>query len=281
MVDASRAPQPAANAVWRARARALANSPTARFFVIGALLFAVHRLVAGDPRVITVTPGVKADVERRFRDHQGRPPSKAELAKALTDWKREEALYREALHEQLDRDDPTIRSVLADKLRSRAALGIAKREPSRVELERWLAAHRELYETPRRYDYELVRFPKSEASAEQQLGEYQRALADGKDPRTLGRPIFGAKLGPEDLQKRLGPALATRVAGLSPGRWERFDGDTDLVLVRLKGVEGGGTPSFDELRAQLIADLTFSERQQAVERAVQAIIDRYRFEEQP
>ena len=48
------------------------RDPTLRFFAIGALLFVVHRVATGDPRVIAVTPGVRADLERRFRDHRGR-----------------------------------------------------------------------------------------------------------------------------------------------------------------------------------------------------------------
>src|SRR6187402_1721946 len=75
------------------------RDPTLRFFAIGALLFVVHRVATGDPRVIAVTPGVRADLKRRFRDHRGREPSPAELEQELSAWKRDEALYREALHD--------------------------------------------------------------------------------------------------------------------------------------------------------------------------------------
>lgn len=254
------------------------QDPTARFFAIGALLFVAHRALVGDERAIVVTPGVKADLARKFRDHQGREPTAPELAQALTEWKREEALYREALLEQLDRDDPTIRAVLADKVRARAALSVTAREPSDAELERWLGAHPDLYAVPLRYDYESVTFAKTEGSAAETRDAYQRALGEGKDPRTLGRPIVGGKVPLDILRRRLGPELSEFLIGLPKGRWERFENESSLLLIRLNGTEGG-LPPLAEVRARVSGDLLAAERQRAVDRAVQAIVDRYRFEE--
>jgi hypothetical protein len=262
------------------RAWKLTRDPTFRFFVIGALLFFAHRLIAGDPNVITITPGTRADLERRFRDHKGRAPTHAELTQALDAWKREEALYREALHDDLDRDDPSIRTVLADKVRARAALGVQKREPSDAELERFLAAERARYEMPLRYGYETVVFAKSEESAERKREEYERALNEGKDPSTLGRPVLGGNLPFELLSQKFGAALAKRVVRLAPGQWERFDDAENLLLLRVKGVQGG-MPSFAELRPRLVADLLAAEREKAVEQTVREVVGRYRFEETP
>jgi hypothetical protein len=252
-------------------AKRLASDPTVRFFALGALIFIGHRLMAGDPRVIEVTPGVKADLERRVRDHKkDRPPTPDELRAALDAWKREEALYREALHEGLDRDDPAIRTLLADKLRA----------PSDAELEAWLRQNSARYETPRRYDYQTVSFARSETDAERLRDEYEQQIRAGKDPATLDRPIVGGKLPIEVLRERLGPALADRIAGLPLGRWERVEDGEHLMLARLKRVEGGGAGSLAELRPRLSADLLNAEREQAVERAVREVVGRYRFEEQ-
>ena len=107
------------------------------FLAIGMLLFVGHRLVTGDPRAVAVTPGLKAELARRFRDsHDGRAPSAQELAGELRGWERDEALYREALRDRLDRNDGTIRTVLADRVRARAALGVPKREPTDADLDR-------------------------------------------------------------------------------------------------------------------------------------------------
>lgn len=252
--------------------------PVVHFFVVGVLLFLAHRLVVGDPRVVVVTPGVRAEVERRFRDSHERPPSPSELESALEAWKREEALYREALRDGLDRNDATIRTVLADRVRARASLGIPQRAPSAADLDGWLASHRSLYEMPRRYDYGMVAFPKAQESASAERDQYDRALKQGADPRALGRPIVGGDLTAQDLDERLGPVLAARVASLPVGQWQRLESDQDLLLVRLNAVEGG-LPDADQLHKRLLADWLYADQKQAADQAVQAILDRYRFEE--
>jgi hypothetical protein len=288
---------------WKRRLLLLFTEPTVHFFAFGALLFLAHRLIVGDPRVIVVSPGVKTDLERRFRDRRGRPPSGSELDVELRGWKRDEALYREALRDRLDRDDSAIRTILADRVRARAALGVANREPSGAELQQWLAAHRSRYETPRRYDYQSVAFPKAQPPgdresgkgsatlprrtapgtsnaaqpASEQLEKYAQALKEGADPSALGRPIVGGDLTAQDLQQRFGVGLAARVQGLPIGRWQRLESQQSLLLVRLNAVEGG-LPRPDELHQRLVADWSFAQQQQAVDEAVQAIVGRYRFE---
>jgi len=263
---------------WKRRASRLLAEPILHFFVVGALLFVAHRLVVGDPRVVVVTPGVKAEVERRFRDGHARPPSPSELDDELRRWERDEALYREALHDGLDRNDATIRTVLADRVRARASLGIPTREPSAADLDSWLATHRSLYETSRRYDYSAVAFPRAAPAASAEREKYERALKDGADPRALGRPIAGGDLTAEDLNARLGPTLAAQIQSQPVGQWHRLESDKDLLLARLNAVEGG-LPDPDELHKRLLADWAYDEHKQAGDKAVQAIVDGYRFEE--
>jgi hypothetical protein len=260
------------------RAAGLLAEPTVRFFAVGALLFVAHRLVAGNPRVIVVTGGVKAEVERRFRDQHGRAPSPPELDGELRTWERDEALYREALRDGLDRDDGTVRAVLTDRVRARAALGVTRHEPTGAELERWLAEHRSLYETPRRYDYGIVTFPRTERSAAAERERYERELNQGGNPMTAARPIVGATLTADELGQRVGAELAARIRALPVAQWQRLETEQALLLVRLNAVTGG-LPAPDELHGRLLADWMYADRKQAVDRAVQAIVDRYRFEQ--
>ena len=64
------------------------------------------------------------------------------------------------------------------------------------------------------------------------------------------------------------------------GQWRRLESEDSLLLVRLNAI-GGGLPAADELHQRLAADWSFAERQRAVDEAVQAIVDRYRFEGRP
>jgi hypothetical protein len=258
----------------------LLSEPLLSFFCIGALLFVAQRWVAGDPRTITVTPGLRAELRRRFQDLNGRKPEPAELAKALAQWQRDEALFREALHERLDRDDPSVRAALIDKMHARAALEVPKREPTPAELDTWLAAHRSQYESPLRYDFEYVIFPKSEREALSERERFAVALERGANAASLGRSVAGGTLSEADLQVRLEPELAALIPRLALVKWQRLETQKAFLLARLIRVEGG-LPSPEVLRPQLIVDWTFDHRQQAVARVLQRTVDRYRIEQSP
>jgi hypothetical protein len=254
------------------------REPTVHFFTFGALLFLVHRLVVGDPHTIVVSQGLRAELARRFHDQAGRAPDPAELEGALRDWKRDEALFREALRERLDRDDPSIRNILIGNLRARMALEAPKRDPSVAEVDRWFATHRSLYERPLRYTLEWVAFGRVTGSAAPQRETFQRAAESGADPRFLGKPIFGATLTTDEVRDKLGAGVSDRLAGFPLARWQPAESASDLLLVRVNEVDGG-LPSPEELRPRLIVDLANAERESSVERAVQSVVERYRFEE--
>jgi hypothetical protein len=256
------------------------REPTLHFLLLGVGLFLAHRLVVGDPRVIVVTRGLRADLERRWRDENGRRPTAEELAAALDRWKRDEALYREALREHLDRDDPTVRIVLADKLRNRAVEEMPKAEPTDQELDRFLAQHRDAYEIPLHYDFELVPFAKTEAAAEKLRSTYASALAGGAKPATLGRPILSGSLTRDDLAGRYGAAMAAALCALPVGSWQGLENQDGWWLARVNRVEGG-LPSRDEIRPRLVSDWGKARRQEAIERMVRAVLGRYRIEERP
>jgi len=262
---------------WRNRARLLLAEPVVHFFALGLLLFVAHRVFVGAPRTVVVTPGVRAELARRFQDANGRAPNGDELAADVHKWAIDEALFREAARDQLDRDDPGIRSILADKMRMRAAFEVPKREPTDAELDAWLAAHRALYQVPPRYDFEFIAFPKTDAHAREQIDSFDRAIKDGKNPASLGRPVIGGNLTAEDLKARVEPELADGIPRLSPGGWQRIETAKSLVLARLKRVDAGTPP-----REQLVADWKRATEKEAVDRVLQrTVLDRYRFEEQP
>jgi hypothetical protein len=256
------------------------REPLVHFFFVGALLFFARRWVASDPRTITVTPGLQAELKRRFRDLNGRPPDSAEFAAALKQWEHDEALFREALRDHLDRDDSAVRSALVDKMHARAAFEVPKREPTDTELQSWLGAHQSQYQTPLRYDFEFLAFPKSEPAAQIELAKCESQVLAGANASSLGRPLIGATLSVADMKGRIEPELAARIPGLPLGQWQRVDTSQNLLLARVKQVEGG-LPSLEELRPRLVADWSFAVREEGVERILQRTIERYHVEERP
>jgi hypothetical protein len=256
------------------------REPALHFFVLGALLFGAHHLVAGEPRTIVVTPGLKADLARRFRDDQGRQPTAAEQARALRDWQRDEALFRQALAEKLDQNDRVIRGILIDKLRARAVQQVPAREPTEPELANWLKDHRSLYETPKRYALEWLSFAKTQVSPSEERAANAKKLNNGADARSLGRPHFGAKLTVDEVKDRLGVELSSHVAALPLGQWHPSENANELLLVRVDQVEGGLPPE-DELRPRVILDCGVALREQEAQKELDKLVAQYRFQERP
>ncbi len=256
----------------------LLREPTLHFFAIAAAALLVQRLIVGDPHTIELTPALKADLLRRYHDQMGRAATPVEAAGVLANWKAEEALYREALRDRLDRDDPTVRNLLIGKMRERLLLQTPLGEPSQADLQQFLEQHRADYELPVLYEHEYVVFPKQQPGAEQLRAKYERQLAAGATPASLGLRSTVANLNRERIEQEFGPAVADQVRSLPLGQWRELETNDRLLLVKMNAIQGGlAAPAL--LREQLLAGFQASMAQKAVEQATQVVMRRYRFEE--
>ena len=256
----------------------LLREPTLHFFVVAAVALLVQRSIVGDARTIELTPALEADLLRRYHDQVGRAATPVEAEAVLANWKAEEALYREALRERLDRDDPTVRNLLINKLRERLLLQTPQREPSEAELQQFLEQHRADYELPLLYEHEYVVFPKQEPGAEQLRAKYERQLAAGATPASLGLRSTVANVNRERIEQEFGPGVADQIRSLPAGQWRELETNDRLLLVKLNGIQGGlAAPAV--LHEQLLAGWRASQAQKAVEQATQVVMRRYRFEE--
>lgn len=263
---------------WKHRANHLLSDPIARFFSLGLIIFAAHRFLKDTPSQIEISRGLRADLSRQFQDQMGRAPRASEIETRLGKWKLDEALYREALRMGLDREDATIRALLIDRLRARIAVESRISEPTEADLDQWLAQHRDLYETQTLYEHEYVVFATNEDAPARRRATAAQALKAGARPSELGLRSVVAKINRDRIEQDFGTDLAARICGLPLHEWQALDGPTSLLLVRMNSVEGG-LPTREKLRDRLTADWQAAMRQAAVERASQAIVARYHFEE--
>jgi hypothetical protein len=259
------------------KASRLLREPTLHFFVLAAAAFLAHRLVLGDPHTIELTPRLKADLVRRYQDQIGRPPTSAEVEACVAAWKVDEALYREALRQGLDRDEPTVRNLLISTLRERLMLQTRLPEPTEAELQHYLEQHRADYETPLIFEHEFVAFPK-QPGAERERDKYERSLAAGATPASLGLRSTAANVDRARIEREFGPEVADKIQHLPTGQWQKLETGDRLLLVKLHGIQGGlAAPAL--LHQQLLAGFQAAKRQEALERVSQEIARRYRFEE--
>ncbi len=257
----------------------LLREPTLHFFAVAAAALLLQRSVVGDVRTIELTPALKADLLRRYRDQIGQAPTPAQAASMLANWKAEEVLYREALREKLDRDDPAVRNLLIGKMRERLLLQAPQREPSEAELQQFLAQNRADYELPLLYEHEYVVFPKQDPEAEQQRAKYERKLAAGATVTSLGLRSTVANVNRERIEQEFGAAVAEQIRNLPAGpAWHELETSDRLLLVKMNGVQGGLAPP-PQLHEQLLAGWRLASAQKIVEQATEAVAERYRFEE--
>jgi hypothetical protein len=257
----------------------LLREPTLHFFVVAAVVLFGQRLVAGHPRTIEITPALEADLLRRYQDQLSRPPTSAEAEAFMAGWKADEALYREALREGIDRDDTTVRSVLINKMRERMVLQTRMREPTEAELAGYLERHRDEFEAPLIYEHEYVVFAKQPGAAEERA-KYQRQLATGATPASLGLRTTAANVNRERIEQEFGAEAAQKIRVLPPAQWTELEAGDRLLLVKLIRVHGG-LPPRDELRPRLLAGWKGEVARKAIAEATRVIAESYRFEEKP
>ncbi len=258
----------------------LLREPTLHFFVIAALVLLGQRLAQGDSHTIELTPALKADLLRRYQDQLSRPPTPAEVEAFLASWKAEEALYREALREGIDRDDAGVRNVLVAKMRERLLLEKRLPEPTDADLEQYLERHRDQFEAPLIYEHEWVAFPKRSPTAERERAKAREQLAVGATPAALGLRSTAANVDRARIEQEFGPGAADQIAGLPPGRWQELETNDRWLLVKLIRVHGG-LPPVEQLHARLVAGWKGEVAQKTLAEATRRVAERYRVEETP
>ena len=256
----------------------LLREPTLHFFAVAAAALLLQRLIVGDAQTIALTPALKADILRRYNDQMGRAATPAEADGVLANWKTEEVLYREALRERLDRDDPAVRNLLIGKMRERLLLQKPLGEPSEAELQQFLEAHRADYEAPLLYEHEFVVFPKQEPGSEQLRAKSERQLAAGATPASLGLRSTVANVNRERIEQEFGPTVAGEIRKLPLGQWHELETNDRLLLVKMNGIQGGLAPPA-LLHEQLLAGWKGSQAQKVMAQAAASVTRRYRFEE--
>jgi hypothetical protein len=256
----------------------LLREPTLHFFAVALVVLLGQRLWEGDPFTIVLSPALKADLLRRYQDQLSRPPTPAEVDAFMTAWKAEEALYREALREGIDRDDATVRNVLVTKMRERLLLQKRLPEPTEADLEQYLERHRAEFEAPLIYEHEWVAFPKQQPGSAQERARYAVKLAAGATPASLGLRSTAANVDRARIEQEFGAGFAEKIGELSPGHWQELETADRLLLVKLSRIHGG-LPPREELRVRLVAGWKGEVAQKALAEATQGVAAHYRVEE--
>lgn len=270
MVEAKASPSRPEAAAWL-------REPLVHFLILGAVLFALDRVVISsrdDPRTIYVDAAVDAQARKAFHDARGREPDAKELQALRRVWLDNEVLYREGLAMGVDKGDTTIRDRVIFKALEIVAANVALPPIDDAGLRAWFEKNRARYDEPRRYDFQEA------VVAGAATGQSARELADllnsgrGGDVGAGLRVYKGRPL--DNVVAGYGMAFVETLDAAPQGEWRVMASKDGPRAIRLLSIEGSKPADFARLRNvvhQDWVDATLAEQRSA---AVDGIAKKYR-----
>lgn len=252
--------------------KTLLREPLLHFLLLGAGLFVLYRLVAGEdvgPNEIVVSARAVEGLAENWQRTWQRPPTQAELDGLVEDYVREEVLYREALATGLDRDDTIVRRRLRQKMEFVTDDLAAQVEPSDAELQQYLDQRPDAFRRPARVRFEHIYFSgdrrgeragadAAAALAQLQSPAGQRQAAQLGDPIALASSYQGIAV--DELDRLFGDGFAAQIVALPQGQWAGpSESGYGLHLVRVIELIPGSLPQLGEVR-ELVARELLAER---------------------
>ena len=260
----------------------LAREPLLHFLVAGAALFLLYHFVsdsepAGDEQIV-VTAGHIEHLTTLFLKARQRLPTESELTGLIDDFVVEEILYREAKNIGLDQDDTIIRRRLRQKMEFLFE-DFSRREPTREDLQEFLAENPERFRTDARITFEHVYLPEaSRAEAELLLTEIESTdsvTADDLFLSGLLPPRFELARQAE-IAAHLGGEFTEQLFDLDRGRWVGpVDSPFGVHLVYVEEVVPGRLPELDEVKDVVTRDWQVVRRAEAEREILEKLRAKY------
>ena len=258
----------------------------------GLLLALILMVVRGAPQAgdatgrVTFTEVDLKQVHARHLRTWNRPPTAAELRKAMEQYVRDEILYREALARDLDLNDPIVRLAMVRKVMMWGTARAEATEPTEKELQAYFSLRKERYRIPAVVDLVQVfvstdkRGDKARGDAEQLLTELRERDPSGDELEAYGDSIMLAHVNRDmsehDLDRTFGNGFGAAVAALTPGQWAGpVESGYGLHLVKVLRREDSTIPDWRGVRHKLVTDIQFEGRKAAEDQLYAEIAPRY------
>ncbi len=264
------------------------REPLVHFLVIGAVLFALFRLVDDAPpstAEIVVTRGQIDQLATSFRLVWQRPPTEQELQSLIEDLIREEVLYREAVALGLDRDDRVIRRRMRQKLEFLAEDLSAQIEPDEESLQTWFAAHPDAYVIDEGFSFQQIYLnpDRHGDSLDDDIAQILQTLSTANeevDITTLGDPILlpdaFTAMTRTRVEQTFGTSFATSLQDAATGSWVGpLESGYGRHIVHLSERLPGGMPELAEVRAAVARDWSAAQQQNTLDAHYQALRQAY------
>lgn len=266
----------------------LARDPLVHFIVLGALLFAADRLVAG-PRASNApaTPSASAEapdtritlsadarrllVEEQTRSY-GRAPTEAEMLAVIGRWVDEEVLYREGLARGLEKDDPRIRHLVAQKMSFVLEQTLVLPPPTDRDLQAWFDGHADRWARPALVDFTQVFVQGDDTKADERARSLLAQLEKGAEPGGMGDTFSGGRRYRRrsivDLAEAFGGDFTQGLAEQKEGAWALRRSRFGFHVVRIDKRSPAERPTLADVRAEVEEDFKRAQRAEKLTEAV-------------
>lgn len=262
--------------------------PLLHFFLIGAALFVVYRLVSGPdsaPGEIVVSVGQIEHLAAGYARTWHRQPTDAELKGLIDDWVRDEIATREAMALGLDKDDTVIRRRLRQKLDFVSEDVAAQAEPTDAELSAYLKAHPESFRVEPRFTFSQV-YLDPERHGDKLARDAARLLAQLKqaggqaDISKFGDSLLLEQtfrsMSAREVAVQFGEDFAARLAELSPGQWQGpIESGYGIHLVFVSERTEGQAPELSAVRDDVRREWENARRLEGNRKFYEDLLKRY------
>jgi hypothetical protein len=266
----------------------LFREPLVHFLLLSAGILAVYGLlnrgeIGASDRIVITAPTIE-QLASVFAKTWQRPPSRDELKALIDEYVKEEIYYREARKIGLDIGDTVIRRRLRQKFEFLTAASVDDLTPTDADLETYLQAHLEDFETEAMLAFEQIflnpqirgeRLAKDAASILETL--LTGPVADTSmlgDATTLPSELHVTSK--SSIASMFGAAFADAVDKLPQQRWAGpVKSEFGLHLVRVSKREAGRRPVLDEVRAEVRRDWTNLQRRLREDQRLKDLLTKY------
>ena len=268
------------------------REPLLHFLLLGLVLFAAYAYMqrgrggVESSKQIALSLDDLRTMDMYFESQWHRQPTPAEFQAMVEDKVREEVLYREALAIGLDKDDTIVKRRMAQKMQFLAEDVAAAHEPSTAELKDWFEKNSNKFALPSRYSFRHLYFSPDKRGKNAQ-DDAAKALAkiagqpeDSKLALSLADPFmfqdYYGDRAPNALAKEFGPQFVVALEKLKPGSWQGpIESGYGWHLVYIDTVIPGRIPAFEEMEPDVKTAWLAEQKQQAWQKAYQAMRSKY------
>lgn len=234
------------------------KEPIVQFTLLGVLLFGLdHFLVVNrdDPNNVIIDDRQLEQLIDIFEEGQGRSPSGREINNMVIAWAQNEILYREARSMGLDRGDDMIRNRLILKIRNVLFNNVIIDHPSEEQLQQFFEFNQAAYQTPERYDLEMIALPAHYGLSDARELQ-KRALNDGMPDSYLVNRYRYQNRGESNLAAMFGSreSAALLSAGSKGDSWTLITNEQGHHLARITARHKAIVPSLNSVRSRVIQD---------------------------